>query len=62
MTKENKNKKLVKYIKGMAQALNLLAKEIEEDGEFGKESKELLSKIGSHLLFEAVASAYRSDK
>jgi len=57
---KNKEMKLAKYLKGTAKALIQLAKEIEDTGEFDKESEELLSKIGSNLLFEAKVFTYRN--
>lgn len=53
--------KLAKYLKGTAKALSVLADEINEDKEFTKDSEELLSKIGSNLLFEAKAYSYRDN-
>lgn len=53
-TKEEiKKRKLVKYLKGTAKCLVVLAKEIEKEKTLSKESEELISKIGSHLLFIA---------
>lgn len=57
---KDKERKLAKYLKGTAKALIQLAKEIEDMGEFNKESEDLLSKIGANLLFEAKAYGYRS--
>lgn len=53
--------KLAKYLKGTAKALSVLADEINEDKEFTKDSEELLSKIGSNLLFEAKAYTFRDN-
>lgn len=47
------HKKLARYLKGTAQALKVLGNEIEQDGEFNKESEELMCKIGANLLFHA---------
>ncbi len=47
------HKKLAKYLKGTAKALVALAKEIEEDGSFSRESEELMSEIGAQMLFHA---------
>ena len=55
-----KHKKLAKYLKGTAKALTQLAKEIEQAGEFDKESEELLSKIGANLLIEAKVYTFKS--
>lgn len=50
--------KLVKYLKGTAEALLKLAKEIDA-GEFDKENEELLMKIGADLLFHAKSYTFR---
>lgn len=52
-------KKLVKYLKGTARALHVLADEIEEMGEFDRDSEELMSKIGAELLFHAKSYTFR---
>lgn len=51
--------KLVKYLKGTAEALSVLADEIDKAKMLNKESEDLLSKIGSNLLFEAKAFTFR---
>ena len=56
----HKEKKIVKYLKGAGKVLILLAKEIEERG-FDKESEELMSKIGSNLLFNAKSYKFLSE-
>lgn len=53
------HKKLAKYIRGTGKALIQLAKEIEEEGKFSKDSKDLLSKVGSNLVFEANVFTFR---
>jgi hypothetical protein len=55
------SKKLAKYLKGTAKALTLLAKEIEDAGEFDKESEELMSKIGAELVFHAKSYTFRAN-
>ena len=56
---KKQHKKLAKYLRGTAEALTQLAKEIEESAEFDKESEELLSKIGANLLFEAKVYTFK---
>lgn len=51
--------KLVKYLKGTAKALEQLAREVKVHG-FDEESEELMSKIGSNLLFHAKTYTYLS--
>jgi hypothetical protein len=50
---EKQHLKLAKYLRGCADTLKLLAKEIEKDGSFTKESEELMGKVGSEMLFHA---------
>ena len=50
--KDKQTKKLVKYLKGTAEALSVLADEID-NGSFDKENEELMSKIGAELLYNA---------
>lgn len=45
--------KLAKYLKGTAESLDRLGDEIKARGGFDKDDEELLSKIGSNLLFHA---------
>lgn len=45
--------KLAKYLKGTAMVLNRLSEEIVARDGFDKDDEELLSKIGSGLLFHA---------
>jgi hypothetical protein len=54
-------KRLSKYIRGMAKTLEQLAVEIEQDKDLTKESKDLLSKIGSGLLYKSCSFAYIKD-
>ena len=54
-------RKEIKHIRGMADALNALADEVEQMGYFDKESEELFRKIGSSLLFQAVAIGWKFD-
>lgn len=58
---EEKHIKLAKYLKGTAKALSRLGDEIIARDNFDKEDEELLSKIGSNLLFEAKAYTFRSN-
>lgn len=53
--------KLVKYLRGTAKAITQLAKEVDEHG-FDKENEELMSKIGSDMLFNAKTYTYLSDE
>ena len=55
MTKRTRkeHQKLSKYLRGTAKALSVLANEIDDAGEFEKESEDLMSKIGAELLFHA---------
>lgn len=52
-------KKLSKYLKVTARALIVLADEINKDKKLTKESEELMSKIGSHVLFHAKTYYYK---
>ena len=51
--KKEQYQKLSEYLRGTAKALELLSGEIDNDKSFSKESEELMSKIGSNLLFHA---------
>lgn len=55
------HKKLAKYLRGTAEAMKVLADEIEQDGDFTPESKELMSKIGGEMLFHAATYSYLKD-
>ena len=55
---KEKERKLNKYIKGTAKALNVLVEEIKEKDCIDNEDLELLSKIGSNLLFNAKTLDY----
>lgn len=57
-----KYKQLAKYLRGTAEALDALAGEIIEAKGFDKESEELMSKIGSNLLFHAKTYDYLEEK
>lgn len=46
-------KKITKYLRGTAKALNRLALEIEVSEDFDKESESLMSKIGAEMLYYA---------
>ena len=54
-------RKEIKHMRGMADALNMLAGEVEQMGGFDKESEELFRKIGSSILFQAVAIGWKFD-
>ena len=56
---KTKEKKLAKYLRGTGECLKKLAREIEKEG-FVKSKEELLSEIGSSLLFEAKVFDYRN--
>lgn len=51
---------LAKFLKGTAKALDRLGDEIKARGGFDAEDEELLSRIGSRLLFEAKVFDFRS--
>lgn len=55
-----KHLKLARYLKGTADALRLLAAEIKERGVFDKDDEDLVSKIGSNLLFHAKTYSFLS--
>ena len=54
-------RKEIKHMRGMAETLYALADEVEQMGYFDKESEELFRKIGSTLLFQAVAIGWKFD-
>jgi hypothetical protein len=56
----NNYKDLAKYIRDMARVLVVLSEEIKQDKKLTRESKDLLSKIGSDLLYKACAYTYVS--
>lgn len=51
--REKQAVKLVKYLNGVSKVLSMLAKEIGTAGTLDKEHEELMSKIGSEMLFHA---------
>lgn len=53
--------KLAKYLRGTSNVLRVLAKEVEQDGRFSKESEELMSKIGAELLFHAKSYTFLEE-
>jgi len=52
----------IKYIRGMALTLNILADEIESMKRIDSESEELYRKVGSDILFHAVTVSWLSEE
>lgn len=50
--------RIADYLAGTAKAMLALSKEIKQAKQFDNESRELMSEIGSSMLFKAVASRY----
>lgn len=53
--------KLAKYLRGTSDVLRVLAQEVERDGSFSKESEQLMSQIGSNLLFHAKSYTFLKE-
>ena len=51
----------IKYLRGMSEALGALADEIEQMKRIDKESEEVYRRIGSDILFRAVAVGWRFE-
>ena len=54
--------KISKYLKGVAKSLERLAIEIEARKNFDKDDQNVMKKISSGLLYQAVAIDFKFDK